>query len=557
MRMKTASEETTSQRSLVNETNEHAELCVATTSQYIYVPAKTADYIIIKGSKGLALLANRSICEGETIFQNSIQFTLSDVQDGDRCLFHISKLFSGPTKETFYTVPTTTKITKDMLLSHGIPVLSDDPSGKSLGIISYHLQIPTMFMNHSSDPNVIQDGGKEGHKHHIALRNISKGDELNIDYSLLYYDGGPTLQNCLCGSSNCTKKILGFKHLEEDKQKDLLPVVSNAVRAMFMADSSSSGIRSLVYEQPLFVKRTVQAPKKSLLSAERVMRMVCPSPTTFSDVGIRIDSNNNVLGLYSLRAFEKGEVVYKFWVDDWPMKGRIPIEMVFSTAMGVGDPMEGTSIRLEPNVHGYKDSRGVVKFSFFNSIIEHSCDPNVVYKETKQNEKNRVHFAYAAHHIPKGQILTSDMNSRHWARDGLNIVTCTCRADECVGTVKGFKFLPNIRQKKKWIECDNGRHLSPIVREEFKKIDSYYDELFDYDSARQIHRNGEETRNPHEGLRDGAAGARYAFAHTHPRNAGSSRPGVTWSSSTTTMSSRSIMTPKSARRPYARRSGLL
>jgi hypothetical protein len=101
--------------------------------------------------------------------------------------------------------------------------------------------------------------------------------------------------------------------------------------------------------------------------------------------------------------------------------------------------------------------------------------------------------------------------------------------------------------------------LSPIVREEFKKIDSYYDELFDYDSARQIHGNSEETRNPHDGLRDGA-GPRYLSAHAYPRNAGSSRTGVTWSSSTTTLqcpSSRSTVAPKSAPRPYARRSGLL
>ncbi len=157
-----------------------------------------------------------------------------------------------------------------------------------------------------------------------------------------------------------------------------------------------------------------------------------------------------------------------------------------------GDPVEGTSVWLDPKEYGYKDSKGVLKFSGYNALCEHSCDPNIVYKQTKQTEQNNWQYAFAARDISKGEILKTDYNSFCWDRSGLKIVTCDCGSQGCTGTVKGFKFLSNIQQKKKIVDCDNGRWLSPHVREEYKTYDM---SLFDYDSGRMSSMNNRESRD--------------------------------------------------------------
>jgi hypothetical protein len=107
----------------------------------------------------------------------------------DHALFNASKLFArnGNTiqivhaKESFNVVSARAPLQKEMLFTHGIPVLSDDLSEKSSGIISHYLQVLAMLLNHSCDPNVIQDGGSDGHERHLAVRDIKKEEELNID----------------------------------------------------------------------------------------------------------------------------------------------------------------------------------------------------------------------------------------------------------------------------------------------------------------------------------------------------------------------------------------
>lgn len=455
-------------------------------SQHIYIPMKTKDYIIHRGSKGLSLVANRDIHEGESVFENSLQYTVTDVENCDYALFNGSKLFSrgndgnvSHVKDAYNVVPARVPLQTEMIFTHAIPILSDGEESGSRGIISHHLRIPNLLVNHSCDPNTVHDDGNDGHERHYAVRDIRRGEELTVNYSLIYYDEGPIHHKCLCGSSNCNGQILGFKDYEIDQQERLMPLISHAVRAMFMADQKVGEL--LLNEQPLVAERVVQAP---MFSTKKAIRMVCPNPSAgMSDIGISI-SDDGVNNLYSMRDFKEGEEVYRFWVDDWPMGGKIPIEMVCPTAIRPGDPVEGTSIWLDPLECGYKDSRGKVKFSCFNALIQHSCDPNIVYKQTKRTEYDSWQVAYAARPILKGQILVADLNSMFWDRTGLKIATCSCGADGCAGTVKGFKFLSPIRQKKRWVERDNGRYLSPRVREQCKKRDGYYDEMVDYDSVR-------------------------------------------------------------------------
>jgi hypothetical protein len=87
-----------------------------------------------------------------------------------------------------------------------------------IGVRTYILlEKPYVFINHSCNPNA----GIAGIQQLMALRNISKGDEITYDYSATewtvqdyppyYIDGWP--MNCRCGSPDCRKKIGRFPYL--------------------------------------------------------------------------------------------------------------------------------------------------------------------------------------------------------------------------------------------------------------------------------------------------------------------------------------------------------
>lgn len=67
----------------------------------------------------------------------------------------------------------------------------------------------TKYTNHSCEPNC---GLKNGIKL-VAMRGIKKDEEITIDYDTLDYEWE---MKCNCGSSNCRKKIRGYKYLSEE-----------------------------------------------------------------------------------------------------------------------------------------------------------------------------------------------------------------------------------------------------------------------------------------------------------------------------------------------------
>jgi len=467
--------------------------------------------------------------EGEEVFTNSLKYTVTDVEDGDYIVFNTKKVmertkFAG--KQAYNVVPFSVPIESDLILTHGIPILSDDPEDEeSSGIISYHVKVPSMLMNHSCDPNIIHDDGKDGHERPLATRDILEGEELTTDYSLIYYDEGPIKHKCLCGSANCSGIVKGFKDLDADAQDRLMPVASLAVRALFMADLKLE--KPVKYAQPLVAEREVQAP---IFSLSEGFRLVCPPPShTNSDVGVAVSDNDNSHGLYALRNFQEGEIVYTFWVDDWPLDGKVPVDMVFSTAIGEGDPVEGTSFWIKPAERGYKNANGRITYSGFNMLAEHSCDPNIVYKQIKVTDHQRWQHAYAARDIVEGEHLLIDVNNLFWDRPELKIATCSCKAKQCAGTIKGFKYLSSIRQKKRWVESDNGRHLSPFIRQQCKKRDTYYHEIVcDYDSdtyGMKVERREDELEERDDGTQfTGSTWGKELI----PRDDGTQFTGSTW-----------------------------
>jgi uncharacterized protein len=59
------------------------------------------------------------------------------------------------------------------------------------------------YINHSCNPNM----GLSGNIIVVALRDIEAGEELCLDYAMLF-SGGPSFE-CRCGEDNCRKTITG------------------------------------------------------------------------------------------------------------------------------------------------------------------------------------------------------------------------------------------------------------------------------------------------------------------------------------------------------------
>lgn len=77
---------------------------------------------------------------------------------------------------------------------------------------------PDDFINHSCNPNLVFSKAGDSF---IALKDISKGEELFFDYATSLYDGGWHVE-CKCQSSTCRNKITGFEDLPENLQFELL-----------------------------------------------------------------------------------------------------------------------------------------------------------------------------------------------------------------------------------------------------------------------------------------------------------------------------------------------
>ena len=60
-----------------------------------------------------------------------------------------------------------------------------------------------MFINHSCEPNV----GVKGQITYVAMRNITPGEELTLDYAMI--DDDDFEMQCECGKPNCRRVVSG------------------------------------------------------------------------------------------------------------------------------------------------------------------------------------------------------------------------------------------------------------------------------------------------------------------------------------------------------------
>lgn len=406
--------------------------------QDVLFPAYTCDYRIVNGAcGGLGMIANRDMKKGEIVLTESLEFLFADVQEGDHIILVGHELAS---RESDKPVPERVPITRDMLVrTHGVPLLNESPDKNWAGVESYRLEVPWMLVNHSCEPNLVDSSHKEPEGEAVAARDIRKGEELTYDYTHQYYDRNLHSFKCLCGKPSCRKFVTGFQGLTEPEKERLWPHVSEYIQAKHFSDVGQGA--------PIKIELLEGFPAR-MAPKDNAMRLVVPGPScSISDVELKQDESNGTYKLYANRDFVFGEEVYTFWNVIWPQQGEIPVDMISASHLLDGDVPEGTVMRVHPQEHGREDSMGRIRFSGYDLLVSHSCEPNLVYNYKDEDEDDDWRGTYAARPIKKGEILSIDFNTACWDRSGVPGTSyCLCGASKCRGTQMGFLHLSKEEQ---------------------------------------------------------------------------------------------------------------
>jgi len=94
------------------------------------------------------------------------------------------------------------------------------------------------YINHSCDPNM----GIRGKVTFVALKKITKGEELTFDYSLTEVDPLWCLKDsCRCGSRKCRRKIKSIQYLPTTVYQSYLPFVPKFFQRVYNKKISKNG----------------------------------------------------------------------------------------------------------------------------------------------------------------------------------------------------------------------------------------------------------------------------------------------------------------------------
>ncbi|KKU75832.1 MAG: Nuclear protein SET [Candidatus Yanofskybacteria bacterium GW2011_GWA1_48_10] len=116
-------------------------------------------------------------------------------------------------------------VIKGELVSHMVVDKKTSAVGQNwIGVGKNKWINPTIFahINHSCDPNA----GIKGSRTIVALKNIKKGEEIFIDYSITEEDALWVLnKKCQCGSKKCRKVIKSIQFLPKKVFDSYLPYI--------------------------------------------------------------------------------------------------------------------------------------------------------------------------------------------------------------------------------------------------------------------------------------------------------------------------------------------
>jgi SET domain-containing protein len=133
-----------------------------------------------------------------------------------------------------------------------------------------------------------------------------------------------------------------------------------------------------------------------------------------------INTVNKERGIIARKHLSKGEIILKFFGE------LVPREKVKTP---------NAALQLDEDL--FLESEGTIDES-----LNHSCDPNCYI------DFDRLTLV-ALKDIPNGEELTFDYNTSEYDLiDQRCSFTCLCGSKDCIGNIKGFKYLPVGHKKK-------------------------------------------------------------------------------------------------------------
>jgi hypothetical protein len=218
---------------------------------------------------------------------------------------------------------------------------------------------------------------------------------------------------------------MGFKALTDAQKEEMLPRVSEAVRAMHLADiGKGPKVREELIDLPPRIHMPFAAASPESGDIMKPMRIVFPGPSAgLANISVKKcnagddDEGGDKYALYASKDVSKGDMFYEFWWEHWPNDGKAVIDMAFASQLMEEDPREGTVVRFDPSKSGaYHTAGGDLMFSGWQLLTTHSSDPNVVYRNKDKYEGDHWQCVFAAKNIKKGDLITMDWNCFIWDR---------------------------------------------------------------------------------------------------------------------------------------------
>lgn len=171
----------------------------------------------------------------------------------------------------------------------------------------------------------------------------------------------------------------------------------------------------------------------------------------------KVDELNNDriihYGLFATRSFKKEETVFSFYsniIFDANKILNFPEHFIFEIE-GVGQ------VSVSTGKHMLRDINNAVLFGF-DALINHSCAPNTRLSFNTCDIKGLKAKSKFMTKLPFKQIATKDIAFGEEIRNNYLLYShdlssegsfeCSCGADDCVGSIKGFKYLSPEKQKE-------------------------------------------------------------------------------------------------------------
>ena len=246
------------------------------------------------------------------------------------------------------------------------------------------------FMNHSCNHNTISSETRTTsipncfEYDQIAVKDIHEGDEITCNYLHFDYECDGHTFDCLCGSTNCYRKISGFKNCTLKQQLELLPHVDEIMFEQFKKENNDILFKNISFEN--------------------------------KNVDIFVN-NNSYWGIKSKKTFMKDEIVIENNIEQIPLDKKVLLNV------------SNKYILLDNDIH-FTRQESCYEYYGIETFTNHSCNPNcshILITDSTYQMK-------ALREIKEGEEITCDYNNFQTNYD-VKPFTCLCGYEHCKGII--------------------------------------------------------------------------------------------------------------------------